>query len=476
MAAHATVPDRYGFGGAAMGRGGGGVAVARDGVAMFLNPAGLARTRRPHAAFGLSYVHHDFADVGKLAWDTNRDGTIDQNDAGLDWNVDPDDAVGLQVAAGRNVGGKFGIGIGFYLPTQRLLRMQTMEPSLPQYFMYQNRSQRYVLAVGLGGEVLPGLSIGVGGDTVPTARVRVSLSIDAQLSGDGSEADDVEDLVTEVEIDVHQVELDLIPGFAPVAGIHLDFGRWVPALDGLTMGASYRGSVGLPIDVDIDGQVNVDVEDVGELEPYLTAVVLQAGLSMYDHYSPARFDVGLGYEARDLLTAYVDVRYTMWSGMPLAVAQVSSLDVTAPLVDLDSVFVDGNDYSVVLRDTVSVRAGLEWVFPRWYLDLPVRYLRIRGRVGGGYEPSALASQGANSAFLDADRLWVTAGGGVEFWDPFKLVDGPIGLDAYAQYHALGQGTLPRQASEPTAGYPLGQSGIPIGGSIFVAGIEWSFDY
>ena len=63
------------------------------------------------------------------------------------------------------------------------------------------------------------------------------------------------------------------------------------------------------------------------------------------------------------------------------------------------------------------------------------------------DPRAIES----SALLDADRLVVSGGAGVEFWDPFALVDGPVSFDAFLQWHALMPSSLPRATAEPRSG-------------------------
>ena len=98
------------------------------------------------------------------------------------------------------------------------------------------------------------------------------------------------------------------------------------------------------------------------------------------------------------------------------------------------------------------------------------------RLGGGYEPSALASQGESSRVLDSDRAWVSGGLGVLHHDPFGLVTGPVAWDLYAQYHFLAEGSLVVSENSDIAGRPVDGSAIPLGGYFLVAGLQWSFEY
>lgn len=475
--AHATAPDLFGSGARSIGMGGGGVAVTEDGSAANINPAGLYRIRRPTVSMGLQGAFPSFDPIPDLWWDTNRDGTVSSADPPLQFPVDVEPAVGLQFAAGRNVGGKFGIGISGYLPTNRILRFSTFEPELPNYFMYDNRPQRYALAIGTGGEIAHGVIVGAGIDFVPYAHYDLSLTIDASVTGSTDENGEVEDLVGDIVVDVQEMDLDVRPGFAPIVGFQLHLGQWLSPLSGLWIGAAYRGSVGLPIEADLDLQTNLSAEDVGDLEPIVVAAILESGLSLYDHYVPAQLRLGMAWRAEETATAYLDLRWTNWRPMILNVARVRWVDVTSPLVTLDEgAVVDGNDHTFTLKPTWSVRTGSELLLPKWELDNKLRYLRLMARGGFGWEPTPLVSQGDNSALLDADRMMFAAGFGAETWDALELVDGPVRADLYVQYHTLARSELARSASEPTAGYPVEADSIPIGGHILVIGAQWGFDY
>lgn len=474
--AHATVPDMYGAGGRLIAMGGGGVAIVDDGAAALVNPAGLFQIRRPTVSLGLSGAYDHFDAVPDLYWDTNRDGVIDANDPPLHYSAAVDNAVGLHFSAGRNIGGKFALGVNGYVPTARLLRFSTFEPDLPTYVMYANRPQRYAFAVGIGGQPVKGLAVGAGIDFVPRARYTLAMTLDATLTGTTNPDGSVSDLLGDVTVDVHQMDLDLVPGYAPIVGVQLDLGKYAKSLDGVWLAANYRGSVGLPITVAIDLQTNIHVRDVGSMDPFVFAAILDAALSLYDHYVPATLTIGAAYRSEKTLTAYVDVRRTMWSHMRLNVAKLVSADITSPLIDVNDLVHDGNDYTVDLRDTLGIRSGAEIWLPKWTLQSKLRYVRLFARGGFQYEPTPLVSQGPSSAFLDADRFGVGMGVGFETWDPFALVDGPVRLDAFAQHDVLASTLLPRTTDTPRSGYPIDAPGIPVGGSIWVVGAQWGFDY
>jgi hypothetical protein len=473
--AAATVPDTYGVGADHIGMGGGGVAHVADGAAALMNPAGLVRVRRPMLSAGISWGMHNFADPPPVWWDTNRDGLVDERDPPLELTEGVDDTLGLHLDVARHVGTRFGIGLAAYVPLQRLFRLKTFEPSLPTYVMYDNRPQRYVLAAAVGGMIVPGLYVGIGADIVPRVAFDVGLTADIAVVGDES-ADDLGELVGDVRIDIHEIELDVVPGIAPVVGLQLDFGSWTPALEGLMLGATWRGEIGVPIDATMDIQANVSASDLGELDPFVLAGIIDADLALFDHYVPMKVEAGISYRHARYFTAYADVRWTDWRRMLLSVAQLESATLTTPLFDLNDAIRDGNDYDLTLRSTWSVRAGAEMKLPRFEFSSKFRYLQLVTRAGFGWEPSAIVSQGANSSFLDSNRWWLAGGLGLETFDPLNLFNGPLHLDLYFQYHRLTPTQLVRASDEPRAGYPVETDRIGIDGSILVLGAEVGFSY
>ncbi len=472
----ATVPDTYGAGARSMGMGGGGIAMTADPSAAQINPAGLYEIRHPILAVGAAGVIPTMKDIPDLWWDTNRDGTVDENDPPLQYSAQVDNSVGGFGGIGRPLGPRFAMGASFYIPAQRLLRFSTVEPALPNYFMYDNRTQRYAVSAGLAAQIVPGLNVGAGVEIVPSAKLDLALTIDAQVVGSGTEGEELSDLVGDVTVDVHELNADVVPGVAPTAGLQFHLGEYVPAVKGLWFGASFRGSVALPIDVRLDLQANISAEDIGDLEPIVIAALLDTGLTLTDHYVPLRVGMGAAYRPGKILNAYADLYWTNWRPMTLNVARLTSVNVTAPLVELDDAIVDGNPYDVTLTPVWSVRTGSEFLLPTVNLKNKFKYLKTAVRVGFQYEPSPLLTQGTTSAFLDTDRLGFTAGAGVEFWDPLHLFNGPMHIDVFGQFHLLASGTLPRSADTPTAGYPVAASGIPIGGTIAAFGGQWTFEY
>ncbi len=469
-ASTATVPELVGVGARWQGAGGAGVAVIDDGWAARLNPAGLSREPRSSLGIGAVGGWPQLQAPPPVYWDTNRDGAVDDRDPALQFENNPPAFTGLQVQASRNIGDRFGLGFTAYVPSNVLIRYRTVEPALPQYIRWDNRTQRAAVAVGLAGAVLPGVHAGVGIDLVAKTRVRVAGTVDAVLAAEGDDS-----LGSELAIDFHEVEITVVPSVAPIVGIQLDLSAWSPAVE-VVLGATYRGEVGMPLDATLDVQANAEISDVGDVEPYVAALVAQGEIALFDHYVPPRVDLGIAYRRADLLTLYADARWTDWRRMRISVAQLSAATVTAPLLDLDDSVVDGNPVSYTMRSVWGVHAGAEVELPKILLDNRMMYLAVALRGGFGFEPSPLVAQGATSALLDPGRAIYTVGAGVAFRDPLDWFAGPMFIDLFGQLHTLSQDRLARSTSTPRAGYPVDQGFIDSGGSVPVAGAQWSVQY
>lgn len=476
--AFASPVEFYGFGARAMGRAQGGVSLPGDAGAAFLNPAALAGQDNAQILLGYTAVRFDFQPLPPVYWDTNRDGAIDDLDAALQLESDPDNGDGVMAGFSRPLTNRFGIGAGLFVPTARILRLQTMEPRLPAYFMYQNRTQRYAFAAGFGGQPLPGVHIGGGIRLLTRSTLSATMTMNVGVSGEDPDQASAADLV-DVSADVHDMTFDLKPMPVPVFGIQLMPGDWVPALEGTALGFTWRGAGGVPVDFSLDAQANMAGEDLGDLEPLIAAAVVQISMSVFDHYLPQQFVFGGSWTYQDIFSVYMDVQHTRWAALQLNVTEIVGSEIQSTLGDLSGVDIDTNlDVTDALfRNTWSVRTGTELVLPRFPLPGNLGWKSASFRGGFGYEPTPLVQQGPNTALLDADRLIFSLGAGVAHGSLFELVEGPIRWDAFFQIHTLASGTLQRPAIDaPRAGYAVDNAPIPIGGRFYAVGAQWSFDY
>ena len=468
----------YGYGAASIGRGMGGVSVADGAMTVFRNPALLQQMDWAEATVGYTFQRGSFAQSPPVQWDTNRDGSIDSSDSPLEVPENGIETDGLTLSIGRHVGQKAGIALNVFVPTAQFLRLRTTEPSLPAWVMYGNRSQRFEIGVGFGVELYKGLSLGVGTELVSKARYRINGTLDVAAAGAESGDQDPEDLIEYMRVDVHEMTLDLVPRFVPLAGFHWDVGTLVPTLVGLNLGFSWRGSSGFPVSADIDLQLNGALNQVGELGNLGASVVMPVELSIYDHYVPERWTIGVSYEREGLPLFYVDLHRTLWSGMKVNVAHVTESAIKSQVLQVEEDLVeDQNRYSVSFADKWSFNTGMEVTLPAFMTSGKAGDITPILRAGFGYFPSPLTAQGRGSAFVDADRLMFAGGLGVRHLDPFGLVPGPVGWDVFFTRHQLAKGELTPEPSENSnAGIPVDGKAIPIGGSLWSLGLQFSVSF
>jgi len=478
--AQASPSDLYGFGGRTIGRGGAGVALVADPDAALLNPAGLGGVEQAEVGAGFAVVRMNFESLPAVYWDTNQDGRIDEHDPPLEPGPYLDRADGAMLSVARPIVDGWGVGASFFLPRDRLLRFETYEPSIPTYFMYENRPHRYALAVGSGVELGGGLRLGAGLEWMGKAELALGFAVDLGIDGDEIEEGLTEDL-TSITIDAQTIRVDLATDVVPAFGI-----QWHPitpehpALEDLSVGLTVRAAGGLPVLVDINGQINITAEDIADLEPTAVALLMDLQMNIVEHYLPATIQGGLAYQLGERLQVYTDARRSFWTNMETNVAHVVDASLGAALADLGDLEVqDGNLFSVDFRDTWSVRGGMELTMPSTRLPGKLGQMRMHARAGAGYEqtPLLILSQSAKTALLDADRILVAGGLGAEHRSPLTLIEGPFRWDAFAQMHMLAPGQLNRSTPpEPTAGFSVDEAPLPIGGRILVAGIQWGANY
>lgn len=461
-----------------MGQAGVGVASPVGAEAALSNPAALGGRELGSLFAGYVLQRASFEAFPPLYWDTNRDGMVDENDEPLVYEPDDTPADGVQVGLAVPIGDRVGLGLVAFLPRGRLLEIGANEPSLPSYFQYGRRLRRFELAAGLGVETLRGLRVGVGAQIIAEADVDVALDLDLAIQGAEEGDDSMVDLVGDTVLDVHEISLDISPRLVPVVGLQWEAGPLIPALDGLALGLTWRGSAGLPVEVSFDLQANATVTDMGEMQPLTFALVAPVTIAFLDHAIPSRLSFGASYDFRDRVGAALDVTRTAWDRVLPSVVNVTEGRVESPLFQPENAEIsDGNRYTITLVPTTGIKLGLRGAPLDLDLDGRLKSLRLELRAGWAYEPSPLDAQGAGTAFLDADRMVGAAGIGVQHGDPTGLVAGPVSWDLFFQGHLLASGSFSPPESEPyRPGAPVDGAPIPVGGRLWAAGLQWSLDY
>jgi len=470
--------DTFGYGAAANGRGHGGVAIADGGLTVFRNPALLQGLEAAEVTLGYSLNRSAFAQSPPVYWDTNQDGYLDDQDDPLVLNRETSSADGVTLGIARNLGSRVGLALNLFMPTAEFLRLRTTEPALPTWVMHGNRGKRIEIGVGFGVEVYRGVSVGLGTELQAQARYRLNGTLDMAAGAGDEDSEDLGELIEYVRMDVHEMTLDLVPQYVPVAGLHWDVGKMVSTLDGLEMGLSWRSAGGIPTIADLDLQINGSLNDLGELDPIGIALVIPVEFSIYDHFVPERWSFGAAYQYEGMPRVYVDMHHTRWSEMEINVAHVTESAIRSQIFQVEKdLLVDANQYDTVFKDTLSLNAGTEVFLPEIASSSPFGVFSPILRCGFGYIPTPLVSQDARTAFLDADRLLFSGGLGVTHADPLKLVPGPIAWDVYFSRQQLAKGELKiPESDDPRAGAPVDGAAIPIAGQLWSAGLQFGVNF
>lgn len=473
--AHASPAEIYGFGGRKMGRAGEGVALADGPESILSNPASLPGQSLRQVSVAALGTYSVFSDVQPVWWDTNQDGLVNETDTPLDVGPAYDPVAGLMIGAVYPITDTLTMGAAFFLPATRIIRIETFEPQLPTYLFHANRAQRYDLGLAAGWRPALGMGVGAGVQVVPRAELALDGTIDLRVEG-AQEGDTAPSDVLGLGLDVHRLRVDLVPAIVPTLSLHWDAGEAVTALDGLQLGATWRGEGGLPVVTEINLQINAGTASVGDLEDLVVPLVLGMQLGVFDHYVPSQLVMGAGYTVGDTLTLSADIKRTAWDGMQLSVAHLEKGSMTGTGLQLGAEAVtDGNPADVTFAPTWAPRVGVD-------LRLPGGEVRHLGdvhpvvRAGFGWEPSPLVAQGPETALLDASRSVFALGVGAEANDPLR--EGHVTrLDGFAQYHVLASDFYTRAApAAATAGYPMDGQPIAVGGSLLAAGLQWSTTY
>ncbi len=188
---------------------------------------------------------------------------------------------------------RFGLGLGV-MQDGSLVKVYDIDLRTHDFVRYGKEAERAVILAGVGfGFMDDVFGVGAGANVWTGGRGAVNLS-QVEL-GPGEQTPNAE------------VQMELTPTIAPVAGIYLSPGKKIQALRGLDIGITYRGEVYMEVD---------PFSTAAEL--YIAGVTLNMALSIFDYYTPHIITGGIAYTFLPVkplrgLTLSVDVEYQMWS-------------------------------------------------------------------------------------------------------------------------------------------------------------------
>lgn len=474
--AMANPADLFGFGARAASMGNAFTAVADDPFATYYNVAGLVQIKRPTVGVGLQLGHFSLGDPNNCV---TKDGvgcsetyyyaqggsqTIQQSRYGYD------DPHGVLLGIALPVFKKLNFGLSAYVPLNvqydengnlvgvgmRLARFKTIDPYLPDYVMFQNRSQRFGMYAGASYEIVPGLGIGLGVSVLANAQMKMDINGTVRAVTTQSESGESTTVVT-TELNP-LITLDLLPKSRPVAGIFWNLGTLSPQLAAWQLGLSYRSA----IDIQGAAEISTDLAVVAQLsedEAPLSygATIEGLTLTFLDFYTPQQLAFGVSGRVGDRIRLAGDVTWNNWSSFKASVGELpDQLELMLGL-SLNLAQARALDLSGV-KDTIVPRVGIEGRLGPYMSGSALKGMDVYLRGGMSFEPNPFPLQTGLNNLLNSDRLVTSGGIGVTTLNPFvKGKDLPVSLDMSAQYHYLFPTVHQKDievGTTPPDGYPV----------------------
>lgn len=380
--AAASVWDTYGFGARATAMGNAAVAAGQDFSAVYYNPAALTYPANPEVATGLDLV------LPRLTLDrrvTDPDAPRSEL-PGANIGVH----LGLVIPLGGLIDDRVALGVGAYVPTLEVTRVDGVDPQRPHFYRYEALTSKLVLAAGIGVELHETVSVGLGAQFLGSLDGEATVELD---------------LLTKRFVR-KSLQVAVRPTGALTAGLH-----YTPT-EALRFGFSFRDA----LELDYALLIQAIISGVG------TLAVDIAGTSLY---TPQQFTWGVAYDPRPDLTVTLDVIWARWSAAPDPSASLvvsldgeplgfGALDVETLPIDLGAV------------DTVSPRLGAEWrASPAWSL-----------RAGYGFRPTPLPAQTGPYNHVDSDAHQISAGVGWTVRNPIAMEQAPLSIELSGQLSVL----------------------------------------
>lgn len=383
-AARANPFELFGYTPRAIGMGEAMTGVADDLAASFYNPAGLIGHKKAEFGLGfadtISQLHIDRANNSASAPLSSQVENSPRFELGIIFPL------GGELLKDRVV-----IGIGGGHPVGSLIRVQTVDQSHPQFYMYQSKAQRFALNTAIAIRIMNGLSIG--GGVQITAEQIGSVDFKLDVASRTFKARDI------------TVNLNTVP--TPTAGILIE------PTDSIKLGLSWRRESRLyytqPTNIDLGdiGALKLDVQGLAQYWPD----VFSAGISI----KPTR---------RVLIAAQVD--YLRWSKSPndqVSVKVTPSGTVLAGL-GLDALLgFSSQDARPGFSDILEPHLGVEYMAT----DL------LTLRAGAWVRPPVTPDQNGTTNYLDNFTEAVSGGLSFRFTDPLRVFTDPVTLDLAGQF-------------------------------------------
>ena len=394
--ARADVFNTYGYGPRATAMGGAMTAEATDYTAVFYNPALLVERKDVNFGFAFQFYRMKSEVLSKdLAKPLELKNATAPDSVGT--------SVGLLFPLGGKVKNRLALGLGVYLPTAVLLRVNAPSAQTPYWYRYHASPERLIMHLGAGIKIVDWLKVGLG------------VQVLADLIGSGANVS--VDLFSR-QVNGGDINAYLGTRVAPVFSLAVTPFKW------LRFGVTFKWEMKLIFVI----PATVDLEGIATLAFTVNGVA---------HYTPHTLNFGAAVDATKDLTFTLDGEWQNWSAAPSPYVGIS-INLSGPTLaalGLDEAFdVKSANQPPGFADTLSVRAGAEYRVSE----------RFAARLGAFLRPTPVPrqdTQGTN--LLDNTAIGLTGGFGFNFSDPLEIFAHPVQIDIAGQAQFI----LPREAKK-----------------------------
>lgn len=430
-ASRANPADTFGLGSRSTALGGAVSADVRDFSANYYNPSGLAFAQGTDLSIGYMYVAHHL--------------TLNGHDS----QVDPvRGLMGGVVAPGHILKLPFAFGIATHVSDERLSRARTVDPSVPVWVMYDNRSQLLYLTANLALRPFKWLSIGGGMTFLAATEGAFDISGTAVLPDQLGKRSEYDSQLR------HEVDADLTAVRYP------EFGITVKPDERFSAGLVYRGQAEL--------NLAIDAKLKGKVDAGLLTVPAQYALESQtlDAFIPRQVVLGTSTKPLDQLRVNVDVVWVQWSAYKSPVSHsVTSLDVPLPKSLLPPATKPSPRTDPRFSDRFVPRIGVEYRIQALdKLELPVR-------AGYAYEHTPVPDQTGATNFVDTDRHILSLGAGFVLEHPGEVLPGNLRFDVDAQLSVLPKRVTLKESPADFTGDYSARGTILAGGATLSVGFK-----
>ncbi len=398
--------ELYGFTPRALGMGGAMTAIGDDLGASFYNPGALLGHTKTEFGIGfadtISRLYLDRGS-GSSAIPTSMAENTPRFELGLIFPL-----------GGKLLKDRVVLAIGGGHPVGSLIRVQTVDQSRPQFYLYQSKAQRFALNTAVGIRIADGLSVGAGVQITAEQLGRVNFKLD----------------VASRQFISRDITVDLNTVPTPTAGILIEPGETVK------IGLSWRKEAQLYY----EQPTTIDLGDVGALKLDVTGLA---------QYWPHVFSGAVSLRFTPRLLVAVQADYYLWSRAPNDQVHVTVTPSGAVLtaLGLDALLkVDSADAKMGFANIVIPHLAAEYQAADW----------IALRAGASIRPAVTPDQTGTTNYLDDSSESFSAGATFRFTDPLEVFSDPVSLDLGGQLIVANERTAKKaQLADPTGSSTYG---------------------